>query len=48
MVGVGGSSPLGRTIRKQFININKILRLHILAQREHSFWTNVNTDSGST
>ena len=22
--------------------------LHILAQREHSFWTNVNTDSGST
>ena len=22
--------------------------LHILAQREHPFWTNVNTDSGST
>ena len=23
-------------------------KVHILAQREHSFWTSVNTDSGST
>lgn len=26
----------------------QVFGVHILAQREHPFWTNVNTDSGST